>query len=73
MISLNTFKPSNDGTNAAKKTKGFCGLIIAMGVTGASRGNPQPKDMLAVLETKSIQGEELGMGILQLVPEFDFE
>ncbi|MDJ0689887.1 MAG: hypothetical protein QNJ41_15400 [Xenococcaceae cyanobacterium MO_188.B32] len=56
-----------------QKTKGFCGLIIAMGITGASRGNPQPKDMLAILETKSIQGEELGMGILQLVPQFDFE
>ena len=56
-----------------QKTKGFCGLIIAMGITGASRGNPQPKDMLAVLEAKSIQGEELGMGVLQLVPEFDFE
>ena len=56
-----------------QKTKGCCGLIIAMGITGASRGNPQPKDMLAILETKSIQGEELGMGILQLVPQFDFE
>ena len=56
-----------------QKTKGFCGLIIAMGITGASRGNPQPKDMLAILETKSIQGEELGMGVLQLVPQFDFE
>ena len=56
-----------------QKTKGCCGLIIAMGITGTSRGNPQPKDMLAILETKSIQGEELGMGILQLVPQFDFE
>lgn len=56
-----------------QKTKGICGLIIAMGITGASRGNPQPKDMLAILETKSIQGEELGMGILQLLPQFDFE
>ena len=56
-----------------QKTKGFCGLIIAMGITGMSRGNPQPKDMLAILEAKSIQGEELGMGVLQLVPQFDFE
>ena len=56
-----------------QKTQGVCGLIIAMGITGASRGNPQPKDMLAILETKSIQGEELGMDILQLVPQFDFE
>ncbi|MDJ0634677.1 MAG: hypothetical protein QNJ34_15925 [Xenococcaceae cyanobacterium MO_188.B29] len=56
-----------------QKTRGLCGLIIAMGVTGTSRGNPQPKDMLAILEAKSIQGEELGMGILQLLPQFDFE
>ena len=56
-----------------QKSKGVCGLIIAMGVTGASRGNPQPKDMLAIFEAKSIPGEELGMGILQLVPQFDFE
>ena len=56
-----------------QKSKGLCGLIIAMGVTGTSRGNPQPKDMLAIFEAKSIPGEELGMGILQLVPQFDFE
>lgn len=56
-----------------QKSKGVCGLIIAMGVTGSSRGNPQPKDMLAIFETKSIPGEELGMGILQLVPQLSFE
>ena len=44
-----------------------------MGVTGANRGNPQPKDMLAVFEAKAIAGEELGMGVLELMPDFDFE
>ncbi len=55
-----------------QKTQGYCGLIIAMGATGESRGNPQPKDMLALFEVKSINGEELGMGILQLMPNFEF-
>ncbi|ELS00592.1 hypothetical protein Xen7305DRAFT_00002930 [Xenococcus sp. PCC 7305] len=55
------------------ETKGYCSLIISMGVTGASRGNPQPKDMLAVFETQAITGAELGMGTLQLMPQFEFE
>ncbi|MDJ0536164.1 MAG: hypothetical protein QNJ70_27355 [Xenococcaceae cyanobacterium MO_207.B15] len=56
-----------------EKTKGYCSLIITMGVTGANRGNPQPKDMLAVFEAKAIAGSELGMGVLQLMPSFDLE
>ncbi len=50
-----------------KTTQGYCGLIIAMGATGASRGNPQPKDMLAFFETRSISAEELGLGLLKMV------
>ena len=49
-----------------KKTKGGCGLIIAKGLTGASRGNPQLKDMMAVFETRSLSSQELGLGTLQL-------
>lgn len=33
-----------------KNTKGYCGLIIAKGLTGASRGNPQLRDMMALFE-----------------------
>ncbi len=55
-----------------KKTQGYCGLVIAMGATGSHRGNPQLKDMMALFELKSIDGTELGMGILQLMPNFDF-
>ncbi|BAZ44294.1 hypothetical protein NIES4102_13020 [Chondrocystis sp. NIES-4102] len=55
-----------------QKTQGYCGLIIAMGVTGNNRGNPQAKDILALYELKSINGEELGMGVLQLMPNFEF-
>ena len=54
-----------------KKTQGYCGLVVAMGATGANRGNPQPKDMLALFEIKSIDGAELGMGVLQLMPDLN--
>lgn len=57
---------------SCQKNKGYCGLIVAMGATGGSRGNPQPKDMLALFEVKAVDGEELGMGILELMPDFEF-
>ena len=52
-----------------KKTKGYCGLIIAKGLTGASRGNPQLRDMMALFETRALSPQELGLGTLQLMPE----
>lgn len=51
-----------------KKTKGVCGLVIAKGLKGASRGNPQVGDMLALFEARSISSKELGLGSLQLMP-----
>ncbi len=54
-----------------KKTKGYCGLIIARGLTGASRGNPQFNDMMAFFEARSLSAKDLGMGTLQLMPQFD--
>lgn len=51
-----------------KKTKGYCGLVIAMGLTGASRGNPQQKDMLALFEVRSLSPKDIGLGTLQLMP-----
>ncbi|MEO1669331.1 MAG: hypothetical protein AAFR77_00880 [Cyanobacteria bacterium J06631_2] len=56
-----------------QKNQGFCGLVIAMGATGANRGSPQAKDMLALFEVKSINGAELGMGVLKLMPDLDFQ
>jgi hypothetical protein len=53
------------------KTEGYCGLIVAMGVTGTSRGNPQLPDMMALFETKALDAKELAMGVLQLMPEFE--
>ena len=54
-----------------QQTKGYCSVAIAMGATGASRGNPQPKDMLALFVVRAINGAELGMGVLQLMPNFE--
>ncbi|MGK7960097.1 DUF6930 domain-containing protein [Crocosphaera sp.] len=56
-----------------QQTGGYCGLVVAMGVTGNSRGNPNLKDMLAVFEAQYLEPKALAMGILQLTPEFDFE
>lgn len=53
-----------------KKTKGYCGLVIAKGITGASRGNPGLKDMVALFEARSLSPEELGIGPLELMPQF---
>ncbi|MGH2412527.1 MAG: DUF6930 domain-containing protein [Microcystaceae cyanobacterium] len=55
-----------------QKTQGYCGLIVAMGVTGTSRGNPQLQDMMALFEGKAMDSKELAMGVLQLMPQFDF-
>lgn len=54
-----------------KKTKGYCGLVIARGLKGSSRGNPQINDMMALFETRSISEAELGLGSLQLMPYLD--
>lgn len=57
----------------SKKIQGYCGLIIAMGLTGASRGNPKPRDMMAFFEARSLSTQELGLGMLQLMPQFELE
>jgi hypothetical protein len=58
--------------NRCKKTKGYCGLVIAMGITGNNRGNPGLKDMLALFEARSLSSEELGLGPLELMPQMEF-
>ena len=54
-----------------KKTKGVCGLVIAKGLKGSTRGNPNLGDMMALFETRSISPKELGLGSLQLMPYLD--
>jgi hypothetical protein len=56
-----------------KNTQGYCGLIIAKGLTGASRGNPQLRDMVALFETKALSPKDLGIGTLQLMNQLQFE
>ncbi|MBG1268274.1 DUF6930 domain-containing protein [Nostoc sp. WHI] len=51
-----------------KNTKGYCGLIIAKGLMGASRANPQLRDMMALFEARSLSPKDLGIGTLQLMP-----
>ncbi|AFW94692.1 hypothetical protein VB638_22590 [Dolichospermum sp. UHCC 0684] len=47
-----------------KNTKGHCGLIIAKGLTGTARGNPQLRDMMALLEANVLSSEELNLETL---------
>jgi hypothetical protein len=54
-----------------KNTKGYCGLIIARGLMGASRGQPQLRDMMALFEARSLSPKELGIGMLQLTPQLE--
>ncbi len=56
-----------------KNTKGYCGLIVAKGLTGTSRGNPQLRDMMAVFEAQSISPKDLGLGTLQLMSQLQLE
>jgi len=51
-----------------KKTKGHCGLVIAKGLKGSSKGNPKIDDMLALFEVRAISSKDLGLGPLQLMP-----
>ena len=55
-----------------KKTRGCCGLVIAMGLTGMSRGQPTLKDMMALFEVRSLSSRDLGLGKLQLVHQAKF-
>jgi hypothetical protein len=55
----------------SKKTKGYCGLLVAQGLTGKARGNPGVRDTIAFLETKSLSNDDLGLGTLQLTHHFD--
>lgn len=53
-------------------TKGSCGLIISMGVTGSGKGKVELRDMLAFFETSYIPAEVLGIGSLKIMHK-DYE
>ncbi|MEB3228383.1 MAG: hypothetical protein VKJ27_08355 [Synechocystis sp.] len=56
-----------------KATKGHCAVLIAMGVTGQSKGNPKLQHMLGYFETEFLSHQALGIGPLQLMPNLDFD
>lgn len=51
------------------KFSGYCGIIIAMGAKGSSRGNPQQKDILHLFYGELIDSKKFGFG--QLVLQID--
>lgn len=55
-----------------QKTKGYCGLVIAKGLKGSTRGNPQAKDMVALFETQALSADDLGLGSLELRLQVDW-
>ncbi len=55
-----------------KSTKNHVCVIIAMGLTGASRGKPSPQHILGYYEIKLIDDKDLGLGLLVAEPDFDF-
>ncbi|MDY6940006.1 MAG: hypothetical protein SWY16_20425 [Cyanobacteriota bacterium] len=57
---------------ALKETQGYCGVTIAMGATGATRGNPKPKDIMALFAVRAITPKDLGLGPLQLMPTISY-
>jgi len=42
-------------------TQGYCGLLVAMGATGATRGNPQLKDMLGFFEFPFLEASDFNL------------
>ncbi|MEO0868831.1 MAG: hypothetical protein AAFY17_10360 [Cyanobacteria bacterium J06642_11] len=48
------------------KSRGRCGIMIAAGVTGRNRGNPQSKDILAFLEVSFCSPDDLNLEPLVL-------
>jgi len=47
-------------------TENVCGLLIAKGVTGKTKGQPGIHDMMALMETQAITPQNIGLGTLRL-------
>jgi len=54
-------------------SNGFCGVMIASGVTGAAQGKPGPKETVAFFETQLKTPEELNIPPLQMSYALDWE
>ncbi|WP_071516208.1 hypothetical protein [Geitlerinema sp. PCC 9228] len=56
-----------------QETNGICSVAIAMGLTGASRGQPQPKDIMGLFVVRAIDPDDAGLPTLRPHPVFRFE
>ncbi|MEO1590959.1 MAG: hypothetical protein AAFU71_06675 [Cyanobacteria bacterium J06632_22] len=56
-----------------RKSQGRCGLVIASGATGAARGQPSMREMLAFFEAEVVDPERLDLQPLVLGYSMDFE
>jgi hypothetical protein len=52
-----------------KDTKGYCAVVIAMGLTGAARGKPEPSHILGYYEVPLVLPKSLGLGTLTAEPD----
>jgi hypothetical protein len=69
--SATNIEARNKWHQRSKKTQGYCGLLVAQGLTGKARGNPGVRDTVAFLETRSLSSDDLGLGTLQLTHRFE--
>lgn len=56
-----------------QSNQNYCSFVIARGAKGASRGQPKISDLVGLFEVKVISPQELGIGVLQLIPQIHFE
>ncbi|MEM1293694.1 MAG: hypothetical protein AAGH67_19710, partial [Cyanobacteria bacterium P01_H01_bin.162] len=54
-------------------SSGYCGVMIASGVTGAARGKPGLRESVAFFETTLKTPEELSIPPLQMSYALDWE
>jgi hypothetical protein len=59
-------------TERCRKNNQTCALILAEGITGVSKGNPEPKHVVAMYEVPLVAASDLGLSTLQLMPKLDF-
>ncbi|HIK43532.1 MAG TPA: hypothetical protein IGR64_01455 [Leptolyngbyaceae cyanobacterium M65_K2018_010] len=58
-----------------KESNGICAVVIAGGITGQAKGNPGPKEVLGVFESRCRSAEELGLPpmLLQYAADWDLD
>lgn len=54
-----------------KASRNWCGFVIAEGVTGSGRGNPEAKHIVALYEVPLIKASDVGLETLKLMPPME--